>query len=219
MKLISIINNLKIKTMKIAVIGLLTLGALTVSACKENKEQTANTTMQHDMNGMTDGETMEGMSMNENMTVVEAKKSSANLDDLTSNYMQLTSALADDNAGEAASSGKDMVQSLAKIDQTSFSTEQKKEYADIVAEIKEHAEHIAENAGNIEHQREHLDLLSADFYDLVKDFGASKPVYKVFCPMYNDSKGAFWLSSSKDVKNPYYGKGMLTCGEVQEEIK
>ena len=195
--------------MKIAVIGLLTLGALTVSACKENKEQTANTTMQHDMNGMKDGETMEGMSMNENMTVVEAKKSSANLDDLTSNYMQLTSALADDNAGEAASSGKDMVQSLAKIDQTSFSTEQNKEYADIVAE----------NAGNIEHQREHLDLLSADFYDLVKDFGASKPVYKVFCPMYNDSKGAFWLSSSKDVKNPYYGKGMLTCGEVQEEIK
>ena len=68
--------------MKIAVIGLLTIGALTVSACKENKEQTANSTMQHDMKGMKDGETMEGMSMNANMTVVEATKSSANLDDL-----------------------------------------------------------------------------------------------------------------------------------------
>lgn len=205
--------------MKIAVIGLLTIGALTISACTENKEKTSNTTMQHDMNGMKNGETMDNMPMNANMTVVEATKSSANLDDLTSNYMQLTSALADDNGEKAASASKDMAQSLAKIDQSNFAAEQKKEYADIAAELKEHAEHIAENAGNIEHQREHLDLLSADFYDLVKGFGASKPVYKVFCPMYNESKGAFWLSSSKEVKNPYYGKEMLTCGEVQEEIK
>lgn len=201
--------------MKILIFSLLAIGTLSMSACKDNKEQTANTTMQHDMKGMKDGQMMEGT----NMTVTAAKKSSANLNELTLNYMELTSALANDDYGKAASVGKNIVQSLAKIDQSSFSTEQKKGFADIVADLKEHAEHIGENAGNIEHQREHLDLLSADFYDLVKDFGTSKPVYKVFCPMYNESKGAFWLSNSAEVKNPYYGKDMLSCGEVQEEIK
>jgi hypothetical protein len=205
--------------MKTLIFSILAIGTLSMSACKENKEKTSNTTMQHDMNGMKDGETMNEMPMNANMTIVTAKKSPVNLDELTSIYMKLTSALANDDDGQAASVAKDMVQSLAKIDQSSFSTEQKKGFADIVADLKEHAEHIGENAGNIEHQREHLDLLSADFYDLVKDFGTSKPVYKVFCPMYNESKGAFWLSNSAEVKNPYYGKDMLSCGEVQEEIK
>ena len=37
--------------------------------------------------------------------------------------------------------------------------------------------------------------------------------------MYNNNKGAIWLSSTKEVKNPYLGKAMSTCGEVQEELK
>jgi hypothetical protein len=36
--------------------------------------------------------------------------------------------------------------------------------------------------------------------------------------MYNDKKGAIWLSETKEIKNPYYGKKMLTCGNVKEEI-
>jgi Protein of unknown function (DUF3347). len=37
--------------------------------------------------------------------------------------------------------------------------------------------------------------------------------------MFNDNKGTFWLSDAREVKNPYYGKEMISCGEVQEEIK
>ena len=37
--------------------------------------------------------------------------------------------------------------------------------------------------------------------------------------MANDKKGAFWISESKEIKNPYLGKKMPTCGEVKEEIK
>lgn len=39
------------------------------------------------------------------------------------------------------------------------------------------------------------------------------------CPMYNDNKGALWLSESKDIKNLYYGNKMVECGEVKEVIK
>ena len=37
--------------------------------------------------------------------------------------------------------------------------------------------------------------------------------------MSNDGKGAFWLSETKEIKNPYMGKAMLSSGSIQEEIK
>lgn len=40
------------------------------------------------------------------------------------------------------------------------------------------------------------------------------PVYKVYCPM----KKAYWLSSINEVRNPYYGSSMLTCGKVVETL-
>jgi Cu(I)/Ag(I) efflux system membrane fusion protein len=36
--------------------------------------------------------------------------------------------------------------------------------------------------------------------------------------MANNNNGAIWLSTEKDIKNPYYGDDMLTCGSVIEEI-
>jgi hypothetical protein len=62
-------------------------------------------------------------------------------------------------------------------------------------------------------------MLSKDMYDLVKAFGAGQTLYKDFCPMYNDNKGAIWLSESKEIKNPYYGKSMSSCGSMKEELK
>ena len=41
--------------------------------------------------------------------------------------------------------------------------EEKKSYDDIAADVKENAEHIADNIGNIAHQREHFAILSKDF--------------------------------------------------------
>lgn len=68
-------------------------------------------------------------------------------------------------------------------------------------------------------QRAAFDKLSQKLYDaLKKDGGNSATVYKQFCPMAFENKGAFWLSQSSDIKNPYFGDEMLTCGSVQEEL-
>ncbi|HFK5517798.1 TPA: DUF3347 domain-containing protein [Elizabethkingia anophelis] len=207
--------------MKTLVFRLLAIGTLALTSCKENKEQksTTETSMQHDMSMMSDNSAMGDMPMDEKVTVTDAKKTSADLTELYSHYTHLTFALSGDDDKEAVSGAKGILASFPKIDKNGFSAEQKKEFAELEASISENAEHIADNAGKIDHQREHLDIMSADFYDLLKDFGTPKPVYKIFCPMYNDKKGAFWLSDSREVKNPYLGKEMLSCGEVQEEIK
>lgn len=207
--------------MKTVLFSLLAIGTFALTSCKENKEQksTTETSMKHDMSTMSDSAAMGNMATDKEITVTEAKKSSADLTELYSHYTHLTFALSGDDDKEAVSAAKGILVSFPKIDKNGFSDEQKKEFAELEASIREHAEHIADNAGKIDHQREHLDIMSTDFYDLLKDFGTPKPVYKVFCPMYNDKKGAFWLSDSREVKNPYYGKEMLSCGEVQEEIK
>ena len=53
-----------------------------------------------------------------------------------------------------------------------------------------------------------------------KSFGPFDQHYFIQrCPMANHDKGAEWLSSTKEVLNPYFGASMLKCGEVIKEIK
>lgn len=39
-------------------------------------------------------------------------------------------------------------------------------------------------------------------------------IYIQHCPMANNDRGADWLSLSEEIRNPYYGSAMLSCGEV-----
>jgi Cu(I)/Ag(I) efflux system membrane fusion protein len=39
------------------------------------------------------------------------------------------------------------------------------------------------------------------------------------CPMTNNNNGAFWISTDKEIRNPYYGDAMLTCGSVIDSIQ
>lgn len=171
---------------------------------------------QHDKKEATDVKTKNDTLLTSH--IVEAKVA-ASIEEIIEHYLQLKNALVIDNTKDAAAFGKEMFDAMETLDKTSLTDEQKKIYEDLGDDAKEHAEHIGENAGNIEHQREHFDILSNDLYDLVKEFGSGQILYKDFCPMYNDKEGAIWLSETKEIKNPYYGKKMVTCGSVKEEIK
>lgn len=142
------------------------------------------------------------------------------LKEIVSGYLLLKNAFAADKSADAAAAGKALEATFRRFNKTALTEEQKKVFDEIAEDATEHAEHIGANGGNIEHQREHFALLSKDVYDLVKAFGdAGQPLYQDFCPMYDKGKGAIWLSETKDIKNPYYGKKMLTCGKLKEEIK
>ena len=88
----------------------------------------------------------------------------------------------------------------------------------VVNLIKEDATHISDTK-DVKHQRDHFTTLSKDIYTLIKVSKYETAVYYQFCPMYNDGKGANWLSKENAVKNPYYGSMMLSCGKTVETIK
>jgi hypothetical protein len=75
-------------------------------------------------------------------------------------------------------------------------------------------------AAGIEAQRNEYSKLSNELIALAKRSGLnSGELYVDFCPMAMNDKGAYWLSSNKEIKNPYFGDKMLTCGEVKETLK
>lgn len=155
-------------------------------------------------------------------TTTEANSSTnqnASVDAALNAYLQLKNALTADNGNDASTAGKQLHDALMKLDNASFTPDQKKVFDDVKDDMKEHAEHIGNNAGKIAHQREHFDMLSKDMIDLVKVVKPAKTLYQDHCPMYNNNKGADWLSEAKEIKNPYLGKEMPTCGEVKAELK
>lgn len=74
-------------------------------------------------------------------------------------------------------------------------------------------------ASGIDEQRATFQAMAGLMIQEVKSSGLqSGEVYVAHCPMAFDNKGADWLSSTEEIRNPYYGDEMLTCGSVKETI-
>ena len=72
---------------------------------------------------------------------------------------------------------------------------------------------------NIENKRKAFQMISGNLFDLTRTVRFSKEkVYLLHCPMAFNDAGADWLSSSTDIKNPYFGSKMLTCGAVKDSV-
>ena len=142
-------------------------------------------------------------------------KMNPNAEAVLADYFMLKDALVGDDTKKAAQAGTKLMASLKAFDTKSYTKEEQKELADIIEDATEHAEHISESA--IDHQREHFKTLSKDITDMVAITGTKNTLYEQFCPMYD--KGSAWLSSSNEVRNPYYGSKMLKCGKVQKTIQ
>ncbi|MFH6958588.1 DUF3347 domain-containing protein [Flavobacterium aquidurense] len=140
------------------------------------------------------------------------------INEIVSNYLTLKNALTKDDTKGAANAGQALYAIFNNVNPNSIDAKLKTEYLDIADDAKEHAEHIGANGGNIEHQREHFAMLSKDMNDLIKSFKSEQKLYQDFCPMYDGGKGAIWISETKEIKNPYQGKKMLTCGSMKKEL-
>ncbi len=186
-------------------IGNIAIAAMILVACNSNSKSTESTSARDTTPVSNVAATDSG--------------NTASMKDIVNSYLQLKNAFTKDNTTDAATAGTSLETAFKNFNKTTLTAQQKKTFEDIKADAGEHAEHISKNGGNISHQREHFEMLSKDMYDLVKALGGGQTLYKVFCPMYNNGKGAFWLSETKEINNPYQGKDMPTCGIVKEEIK
>lgn len=130
-------------------------------------------------------------------------------------YYNLKNALVDSNAEKASTKADELVNILESVDETKMTLAQKTLWTKISANLKFDAKHIKENR-EVEHQRKHFVQLSNNMYTLIFNFKANETeAYLQYCPM----KKASWLSDSQDIRNPYYGSKMLSCGSVKATLK
>lgn len=107
-----------------------------------------------------------------------------------------------DNAAKGADSLLSAITSLPK--------KSRKEYSSSLDSLSKYAGQIA-GTTNINFQRKSFSSLSRSYWPIVEKSVLNQPLYLQVCPM----TGEKWISKEKEIRNPYYPKNMLTCGEVQ----
>lgn len=121
-------------------------------------------------------------------------------------YLELKEALVATDAAKAKQAAEALMQKAETLTDESAKTE-----------IVTAATAIA-NAADIKAQRAQLDPLTNAVYKVARSTDMSMPLYYMHCPMANQGNGGYWISVSKEVKNPYFGDKMLKCGSVKEEL-
>jgi len=76
------------------------------------------------------------------------------------------------------------------------------------------------SAADLDAARTAFAELSLNLKLLVKHVGTtdSTALFVARCPMAFEGEGAQWIQTNGNVTNPYYGKAMLRCGSVTEQI-
>lgn len=119
-------------------------------------------------------------------------------------YLKLTEALVEARSGDAKISASNIERGAEEVKAG--------------ASLQRYARQMLV-ASSLEGQRMAYSKLSNEFIAMVKKAGVKNgALYTAFCPMANNNEGANWLSWSKEIRNPYFGKEMLSCGSVEETI-
>jgi hypothetical protein len=202
-------------------IGILALAVLSLTvSCKDNKEskhseethsgemeEHDNSEMNHDNS---DGHHSE--SVNAERSIEANPQKNPATTPIIESYLQIKNALASNDKNAAAKGASAMLAAISSFNKTELNKTQEKEYMEIAESVKEQAEHIAKSP--IDHQREHFETMSTDVMDLITLLGTNKTLYQDYCPM----KKVSWLSEIKEIKNPFYGSKMMTCGSIKKQI-
>jgi Cu(I)/Ag(I) efflux system membrane fusion protein len=134
-------------------------------------------------------------------------------------YMAFKDALVNDNFAEAQKAAVHMQTGLDAVDMAVFSGPSHDAWMTFSRDLAKALEHVLHYQG-LEELRKAFQHVSETMIALTRSFRPmDKTLYIQHCPMADDNKGADWLSLDKDIKNPYYGQSMLTCGEVTETIQ
>ena len=134
------------------------------------------------------------------------------LQQLLTYYLDVKNALVKDNPNKAGASAKQLSGAIKTVNAATLTAAGQKAFTSVKESLQANADHIA-SSNKTDHQREHFAGMSQAMSTLVQSASLSDlPVYLDYCPM----KKSYWLSSEKAIQNPYYGKEMPDCGNVEK---
>ncbi|MFN7117291.1 MAG: DUF3347 domain-containing protein [Saprospiraceae bacterium] len=209
--------------MKKALFFIVIIIALFISACNNAAKTSHDDHAAHEATtpaaeeSMSAGNSGEAQVIKASFTDVDAK-ASTHIDNVFAHYFHVKNALVAANTADAKSGADAIAKEIKGFDKSLLTMQQKEAYDARIATIQKAATDIAAS-DQLAEQRASFETLSNNIYELAKAFGGSQTLYQEYCPMAFDNKGALWLSESKEIRNPYFGDEMLTCGKVREIIE
>ncbi|MBU3026085.1 efflux RND transporter periplasmic adaptor subunit [Zobellia galactanivorans] len=130
-------------------------------------------------------------------------------------YLKMKDAFVDSNAKSTSVFAKATLEEVQNISESELGKMEESH----ITKIKKMLVAISES-DDIEKQRDHFVVLNQNMIPILKNIDDIKS--KVFiqkCPMANNNNGAFWISADSEIRNPYYGEQMLTCGSTIDSLK
>ena len=162
-------------------------------------------------------EVKEDHSAHNHTVMTETKQDVPQLKLVFDNYFAVKDALVKTDGNTASTKAKELLTAINALKMEKLATEEHTVWMKVMSSLKSNTEKIAATT-IIEKQRVVFMDLSANFYALLKVSKQDYSIYYQNCPMYNDGKGANWLSEVKEIKNPYFGSKMLKCGSIKKQI-
>lgn len=158
-----------------------------------------------------DESSMESM-QSKSVISVEAKNA---LQPIYIHYFEMKDALAKDDFEDAKEYGRQILMSVDAVNMSIFKGESHTVWMTLSSDIKNELQHIGEQKeiGGVRKSFQNVSNTIITMTNVWHPY--NKTLYVLHCPMVDNNKGADWISLSKKIENPYFGKEMSTCGEVK----
>lgn len=133
-------------------------------------------------------------------------------------YINLQTALADDDLDTARQAAAALHEAVSRIDAADLDRDAQDLWRVIAARLDTDQEHITHD--NIDQLRQLFQTYSISVIELAARFGCAdcNELVIAYCPMAFDDTGAHWIQRGNAIANPYFGAAMYRCGDVIQPI-
>lgn len=176
------------------------LVALAVFSCKQNTGADVKTPPSHEVAALTGD-------LNVTTDIEEVTFKTEEATQIHAAYLELKGALVNTDELEAAEVASDFGQMLDGQSESDIAISLKKDLT------------LISVSDDTSDQRVAFEDISKKVEVYLSGEIATGTIYKQYCPMAFQGKGAYWLSNSQEIRNPYFGDKMLKCGVVDKEIQ
>ena len=140
------------------------------------------------------------------------------LNEIFNAYLPFSEALVNANVEKAHREAENLLSAINKVDMRLLKEEAHGEWMSDLKVLTSAVKSIMD-ANNMSTLRKILPVLSDQLYQSLVKFQVETGGFRMFCPMAFETHGAYWLSGTEDIRNPYMGHDMLTCGSVEQKLK
>jgi Cu(I)/Ag(I) efflux system membrane fusion protein len=142
----------------------------------------------------------------------------AQLAEVFDSYIKMKNAFVESNAAKVSKEATGVENALQDVKMELLKGDAHMVWMDQLKTLNSELKSIV-GSSDIAAQRLAFAKFNDAFYKSVKSFGLDNDIaYYQYCPMANREKGAYWLSETKEIRNPYFGEDMLGCGETRETL-